>query len=99
MVMTQKSLGIAGVVDDCGRLLGTITDGDLRRHPDLLLSGTAADVMTVNPKSVLDGTYAEDALAILTANRITALFVMDHHQPDRPIGVVHIHDFNRRRMG
>lgn len=95
VTMTEKSLGLAGVVDASGRLLGAITDGDLRRGIDQVLTCVAADMMTPSPKTVSDGTYAEDALAIMTANRITALFVMDHADPDRPIGLVHIHDFNR----
>lgn len=95
VTMTEKSLGLAGVVDGAGRLLGAITDGDLRRGIDQVLTCVAADMMTANPKTIADGTFAEDALAIMTANKITALFVMDHAEPDRPIGVVHIHDFNR----
>jgi arabinose-5-phosphate isomerase len=98
VTMTEKSLGIAGVIDGDGRLVGTITDGDLRRNIDRLLSSTAGEVMTRNPKTVPDGTYAEDALAILTTNKITALFVMDHDTPDTPVGLVHIHDFNRMGM-
>lgn len=95
VTMTEKSLGIAGVIDDQRQLVGTITDGDLRRNIDRLLMSNAADVMTRNPKTVPDGTFAEDALAILSANKITALFVMDHDLPTTPIGLVHIHDFNR----
>lgn len=95
VTMTEKSLGIAGVLDGEGRLVGTITDGDLRRNIDRLLVSSAVEVMTRNPKTVPDGTYAEDALAILSANKITALFVMNHDLPDRPVGLVHIHDFNR----
>jgi len=98
VVMTEKSLGIAGVVDADGRLVGTITDGDLRRNVDRLFTSRAADVMTRGPKTVPDGTYAEDALSILTTNKITALFVMDHVDPDRPVGLVHIHDFHRLGM-
>lgn len=98
VTMTEKSLGIAGVVDSEGRLIGTITDGDLRRNIDRLLMSTAIEMMTKAPKTVADGTYAEDALAILTAYKITALFVMDHEQPEKPIGLVHIHDFNRLGM-
>lgn len=98
VTMTEKSLGIAGVIDEAGRLIGTITDGDLRRNIDRLLMSDAIDVMTVNPKTVPDGTYAEDALAILSANKITALFVMSHEAPDTPVGLVHIHDFNRLRI-
>ncbi len=98
VTMTEKSLGLAGVVDASGRLLGAITDGDLRRGIDQVLTCTAADMMTANPKTVPDGTFAEDALAIMTANKITALFVMDHAAPDRPIGVIHIHDFSRQGL-
>ena len=98
VTMTEKSLGIAGVVDAAGWLIGTITDGDLRRNIDRLLMSVAADVMTINPKTVPDGTYVEDARAILTTNKITSLFVMDHAVPAKPIGLVHIHDFNRLGM-
>ena len=95
VTMTEKSLGIAGVVNAEGYLVGTITDGDLRRNIERLLMSSAGEVMTRNPKTIPDGTYAEDALAILSANKITALFVMDHDLPDKPVGLVHIHDFNR----
>jgi len=98
VTMTEKSLGIAGVVDPAGQLIGTITDGDLRRNINRLLERTAADVMTRHPKTIPDGTYAEDALDILSANKITALFVMDHDAPETPIGLVHIHDFHRLGM-
>lgn len=99
VTMTEKSLGIAGVVDSDGRLVGTITDGDLRRNIDRLLASSAGEVMTINPKTIPDGTYVEDARALLAANRITALFVMDHGAPDKPIGLVHIHDFSRLGLG
>ncbi|ATE66034.1 KpsF/GutQ family sugar-phosphate isomerase [Rhizorhabdus dicambivorans] len=99
VTMTEKSLGIAGVMDEEGRLIGTITDGDLRRNIDRLLLSNAADVMTRHPKTIPDGTYAEDALAMMSANKITALFVMDHATPERPVGLVHIHDFSRMGVG
>ncbi len=95
VAITQKSFGIAGVVDADGKLVGVITDGDLRRHVERLLMSTAADVMTTGPKTVPEGTYAEYALAIMNANRITALFVMRHDAPAIPAGLVHIHDFSR----
>lgn len=95
VAITQKSFGIAGVVDADGKLVGVITDGDLRRHVERLLMSTAADVMTTGPKTVPEGTYAEDALAIMNANKITALFVMRHDAPEVPAGLVHIHDFSR----
>jgi arabinose-5-phosphate isomerase len=98
VTMTEKCFGIAGVLDEAGQLIGTITDGDLRRKIDGLLTHVAADVMTINPKTIPDGTYAEDAFAILIANKITALFVMAVDAPDKPIGLVHIHDLNRLGM-
>jgi len=95
VTMTEKSFGIAGVVDCDGRLIGTITDGDLRRKIDGLLGRSAGDVMTIQPKTIADGIYAEDAFAIMAVNKITALFVMDAEAPDIPVGLIHIHDLNR----
>jgi arabinose-5-phosphate isomerase len=56
VTMTEKSLGIAGVVDESGRLIGTITDGDLRRNFDRLPTSCAKEVMTIDPKTIPDGT-------------------------------------------
>ncbi len=98
VTMTEKRLGIAGVIDKAGHLVGTITDGDLRRRIDGLLDSLAGDVMTADPKTIIDGTIVEDAFAMMTANMITALFVMDADAPERPIGLVHIHDLNRLGM-
>jgi arabinose-5-phosphate isomerase len=95
--MNRKSFGIAGVIRD-GHLVGVITDGDLRRHSDQLFTSRAGQVMTSDPKVVPEGAFAEDVLAILTEHRITALFVMAHDDPSRPIGLVHIHDFARARL-
>jgi arabinose-5-phosphate isomerase len=96
--MTRKSFGIAGVVDH-GALVGVITDGDLRRHSEGLFGLSARDVMTANPKVVPEGTMCEDALAMLEEHRITALFIVAHDAPQRPVGLVHIHDFTRLRNG
>ena len=90
--MTLKRFGIAGVVGGKSDLLGVITDGDLRRHCDNLFQSTAADVMTPHPITVREGTPCEDALAIMRANRITALFVMASDRPAEAAGLVHIHD-------
>jgi len=95
LTMTEKSFGIAGVLDDEGRLVGTITDGDLRRRIDGLLARTAAQVMNPTPRTISESAYAEDAFALMTAHRITALFVMGADAPGRPIGLVHLHDLNR----
>ena len=94
-VMTEKSLGIAGVVDHAGRLAGVITDGDLRRHIDRLGQACAQDVMTRDPRTVPVGTLSGDARLLLAEARITALFVVARDDPHRPVGVLHIHDLAR----
>ena len=90
LVMTSKSFGCLGVVDDENRLLGIVTDGDLRRHMAAdLLALTAGRVMTPNPKRVRPQTLAAEALGIMNANTITNLFVTEG---EKPVGILHIHD-------
>lgn len=93
VVMTTKALGCLGIVGADGRLAGIITDGDLRRHmgPDLV-TRTAGEIMTRNPKTTSPETLASAALETMNASRITALFVV---KEGRPVGVVHVHDFLR----
>jgi arabinose-5-phosphate isomerase len=93
VTMTQKALGCLGIVDGDGKLVGIITDGDLRRHmgPNLL-SATAGQIMTPNPKTIKKTALASSALDILNKSRITTLFVVDG---GRPIGLVHVHDLLR----
>jgi arabinose-5-phosphate isomerase len=96
--MTSMGFGIAGVVDKAGRLVGVITDGDLRRHFDDLASAKAEDVMTREPKTLGTDMLAEDALHFLNDNEITCAFVMERDAPVNtgvPIGIVHVHDFLR----
>jgi arabinose-5-phosphate isomerase len=94
VIMTEKSLGCLGVtVDD--RLIGIITDGDLRRHMSAdLLSKSAHDIMTPHPTTVAPDTLASEALAIMNLRErpFTAVFVVEN---DRPVGVVHVHDLLR----
>lgn len=90
IVMTAKSFGSVGVTGKDGRLVGIITDGDLRRHMnDGLLRSAVAEVMTQNPKTIGPDVLAAQALAMMNDNSITGLFVVDD---DRPVGIVHIHD-------
>jgi arabinose-5-phosphate isomerase len=93
VTMTQKALGCLGVIDGDGRLVGIVTDGDLRRHmgPDLL-AATAGQIMTPNPKTIKPTALASSALDILNKSRITALFVVEG---GRPVGLVHVHDLLR----
>lgn len=93
VIMTEKSFGCLGVVDREGRLVGVLTDGDLRRHMGAgLLSATAGEVMTRNPKSIGPLTLASAALEVINASRITALFVVEE---GRPVGIIHVHDLLR----
>lgn len=92
ITMTEKRLGVAGVVDTQGHLVGIISDGDLRRHADALFGGTAADIMTPAPKTIVRTARVQDALELMNTHRITVLFVVDEQRPDVPIGAVQIYD-------
>lgn len=92
ITMTEKRLGVAGVVDDLGRLVGIISDGDLRRHADELFAGTAHDVMTPAPRTILRTARVQEALEMMNTHRITLLFVVDERQPEVPVGAVQIYD-------
>lgn len=95
VTITAGSLGIAGVVDHEGGLVGVITDGDLRRHLDTLMDATAGEVMTPDPVLISPGLLIEDALAILNRHKITALFAVADDDGRTPVGIVHVHDFLR----
>jgi arabinose-5-phosphate isomerase len=88
-----KKLGMSCVIDDGNRLVGIITDGDLRRHmmgAPMLLDLRADEVMTRSPVTVARETLAAEALYILEQRKITAVVVVDEDQ--QVLGVVHLHD-------
>jgi arabinose-5-phosphate isomerase len=90
IIMSSKSFGCVGIVSDAGRLLGIVTDGDLRRHmSDHFPSLTAGEVMTANPKTIRPDALASEALGFMTSRAITNLFVVED---GRPVGIVHVHD-------
>jgi len=95
ITITQKGFGVAGVIKD-SRLIGVITDGDLRRHMQGLLDKTAIEVMTENPKSTDSGILAEEALALMNDRKITTLFISEG---DAVVGILHIHDCLRAGLG
>jgi arabinose-5-phosphate isomerase len=87
--MTRKAMGCVGVVDD-GRLVGILTDGDLRRHMGASLLGqTAVEVMTPHPLAIDPRALAVEALQIMNERSITVLFVTAE---ERPVGALHLHD-------
>lgn len=93
--ITRKGFGVTGVTDDAGRLVGIITDGDLRRHMDGLLDRRAGEVMTRSPRSILPDALAESALAEMQGSKITSLFAV---RDGLPQGILHIHDCLRAGM-
>ena len=91
--MSAKGFGCVAVTDPDGKLVGVITDGDLRRHMGVdLLQATVDEVMTASPKTVRPDQLASEALQLLNAAKITALIVVDM---ERPVGIVHFHDLLR----
>jgi len=94
VVMTEKRLGVVGVTDEGGHLLGVITDGDLRRNIERGLEHTAAEFMTDHPKTVAPDDLVDDAITLFDEHKITSLFVVeeDGSGAKRPVGVLHIHD-------
>jgi len=90
LVMTEKRFGCVGVVEG-GKLVGMITDGDLRRHIDGLMDHAAGEVMTRNPRTIQPDALAAEALHTMEG-RITVLFVVDD---DKPVGILHVHDLLR----
>jgi arabinose-5-phosphate isomerase len=93
LLITQKSLGCAAVVDDDQNLLGIITDGDLRRNINKDLTAMKAeDIMTKTPRSVSQNILATEALFIMNDKSITALPVTENN---KIIGIIHIHEIIR----
>ena len=94
VIMTEKSCGCLGLVDPRGKLIGILTDGDLRRHMRHdLLNLQVGEVMTKTPKTILPEALTSEALEILNSASITSIFVIDDGH--RPVGLIHIHDLLR----
>lgn len=89
--MTARGFGVVGVIEN-GSLKGIVTDGDLRRHMEGLLSHSAAEVMTADPTTIGPDALAERAVAVMNERKITTLFVVDPDGSDAPLGLIHIHD-------
>lgn len=97
--MSSKRLGMTCVVDDDGKLVGIVTDGDLRRHMTAqsnLLDRRAGDVMTPRPVTIRGSMLAAEALRQMEERKITSLVVVDGNGV--AVGVVHLHDLWRTEM-
>lgn len=90
IVMSGKGFGVAIVQDDDGNTLGIITDGDMRRHIDVLWQSRAGDLVTNGPFVVKPKMLASDAVAIMTERNISCLLVIGDN--GKAIGLVTIHD-------
>jgi arabinose-5-phosphate isomerase len=91
--MSAKGFGCVGIIDGDRKLIGIITDGDLRRHMRSdLLGARVEDVMTRSPKTIRPDQLVSEALELINTMKITALFVVD---AGRPVGIVHFHDLLR----
>ena len=91
--ITSKRLGTTCVVDGKGKLVGVITDGDLRRILEKTLEIkdlTAKDIMSANPKTIKQEYLASFAIQRMEQFSITSLIVVDDN--DKPVGLVHLHD-------
>lgn len=97
-LMTSKEVrGVCAVVDDEGSLIGSVTDGDVRRQLQKeteLLSASAEKIMSRNPKTIDQDEMAEKALFLMEQFRIQTLFVIDKlaENPSRPVGILHLQD-------
>jgi arabinose-5-phosphate isomerase len=88
-------LGVTGVCNGEGHLVGVITDGDLRRALEkfnALLNQEASEVMTKNPKWIEKDALAAKAVQRMEEYSITSLFVFNNSGDKVPVGIIHLHD-------
>jgi arabinose-5-phosphate isomerase len=92
MEMTRKRLGVTAVTGTDGKLVGVITDGDLRRmleKSDSIQNITARDIMTQHPKTIAPSEMAINALDLMRKNAIMQLAVVEN---EKYLGILHLHD-------
>lgn len=93
--ITSKRLGVTGVCNQEGHLVGVITDGDLRRALEKfsdLFHREVSEVMTRNPKGIEKDALAAKAVQRMEEYSITSLFVFNHSGDNVPVGIIHLHD-------
>ena len=93
ITMTKKSFGCVGVLSKTQKLVGIITDGDLRKKMnDKLFNLTASEIMTKKPTTGDKNMLVGEVLNIMNTKKITNLFICEKN---KPIGIIHIHDLLR----
>jgi arabinose-5-phosphate isomerase len=93
--ITSKKLGITGVRDEQGALVGVFTDGDLRRSIENgldALNRPIHELMAVKPKRILRDNLAAKAMQKMEQYSITSLFVFETEESRAPVGIIHLHD-------
>ncbi|RVN62890.1 KpsF/GutQ family sugar-phosphate isomerase, partial [Sinorhizobium meliloti] len=92
--MSAKGFGVVGITDESGKLIGVITDGDLRRHmAGDLLAQPVQEVMSRNPRVIKGDVLASAAMEFMQDHKVTVLFLVD--EAGAPVGILHIHDLLR----
>lgn len=92
--ITSKQLGVTGVVNEQGDLVGVFTDGDLRRVMEKGLESLQLPinrVMSISPKRILRKNLAAKALRTMEDHSITSLFVFEDDESLPPVGIIHLH--------
>lgn len=93
VLISEKGFGCVGVLDRSEKLVGIITDGDLRRHLNAdILNCPVEEIMSSSPISVPPDKLVGAALELVNSSAITTLFVVES---DKPVGIVHLHDLLR----
>ncbi|MFN3845717.1 MAG: SIS domain-containing protein [Paracoccaceae bacterium] len=90
LTMTESGFGITGVTDAAGSLVGVISDGDLRRNMEGLMTRTAGQVATRSPVTIQPDAYAAEAVALMNDHKIGAVFVVTDN--GKPEGLIRLHD-------
>ena len=93
--ISSKKLGITGIVDEQGALVGVFTDGDLRRTIEQgieVLNKPIGEIMSGKPKRILRTNLAAKALQRMEEHKITSLFVFETEEAQVPVGIIHLHD-------
>lgn len=99
-IINKKKKGIVGIINNDNKLIGAISDGDIRRllvkHKNSSFNLKAKDIMTFHPKTIIMSDSAFDALNLMQKFKITSLFVVD--ETNKPIAILHMHDIIDRSL-